>query len=164
MVEEIEEPNHLFYYHYDENGQPTQIAGWIPEHYQYFQDMIAFIETLRETVNKNWKPEEYQAYQLFLNDLSSYIMTYVFGGAVHDFNVFLKAMNDYGEKTNPLGYELYNIQCDYLAKKESGYNFNLEKKKKKKEQQPKQEQKAKPREQKKEEEVVVRKDDPTITA
>jgi|JI81AbrownRNA_FD_contig_31_3051449_length_960_multi_4_in_0_out_0_2 hypothetical protein len=41
-------------------------------------------------------------------------------------------MQDYGETQNKVGYELYNHQNEYLMKKFSGFDFNLDKKKKKK--------------------------------
>lgn len=50
----------------------------------------------------------------FLYDLEFYINQYVFTGVVYDYNMFLKAMEQYGEKQNKLGYDLYNHQCEYL--------------------------------------------------
>jgi len=58
----------MFFYATNENGE-QQIAGWIPEYYDYFLNHLDFIGLLRETVNKNWKDDEYNAYILFLNDL-----------------------------------------------------------------------------------------------
>lgn len=65
--------------------------------------MLRAIETLRQTVNKKWKTEQSDAYQLFLNDLESYIRSYIFTGQVADLNVFYASMNVYGTTTNPLG-------------------------------------------------------------
>lgn len=143
-IEEEDQPVYMFYYATNENGE-QQIAGWIPEYWEYFQNHLQFIQSLRETINKNWKDDEYNAYMLFLHDLQNYILNVVCQGYISDFNAFIKEMQNYGENVNKKGYQLYNHQCDYLEKKESGYDFNLEKKKKKKEQ-PKQEQKQKPRE------------------
>jgi hypothetical protein len=97
-------------------------------------------------VNKNWKNEEYEAYQRFLTDLQSYIVSYVYPGVVYDFTQFEKAMEAYGETQNQVGYELYNHQNDYLEKKMSGYDFKLDKKKKKEANKKTQENKPKPKE------------------
>ena len=49
-----------------------------------------------------------------IQDIDNYITQYIFQGYVMDYNVFIKAMKDYGEHQNKLGYELYNNQVDYL--------------------------------------------------
>lgn len=124
-----EQPVYMFYYWTDESGNPQMAMH--PDYVAYFDDMRLFIADLRETQNKNWKPEERDAYLLFLRDLQNYIIQYVYTGYVQDYNQFLKAMEQYGENTNKLGYDLYNHQCEYLDKKASGHDFKLEKKKKK---------------------------------
>ena len=63
----------------------------------------------------------------FLNDLQMYIQSYICVPvpSVLDFNQFNQAMFDYGENNNPIGFELYQKQVDYIIKKASGYNFKL---------------------------------------
>lgn len=64
---------------------------------------------------------------------------------------------------NPVGFELYEKQLDYLQKKITGYDFKQDKKKGKDPNAPKQEQKKreeKPVEEK--EKVIVRQGDPEI--
>lgn len=63
--------------------------------------------------------------------MQNYIVSDVYIGVVYDFNQFEKAMETYGENQNKIGYDLYNHQSDYLEKKMTGYDFNLDKKKKK---------------------------------
>lgn len=64
--------------------------------------------------------------------------------------------------------DLYEQQLEYIQKKDSGFDFNLDKKKKKKEKNKElgiDEKQKKVREEKPKEEVeIIRKDDPTITA
>jgi len=57
----------MFYYWTDESGNPQMAMH--PDYVAYFDDMRLFIADLRETQNKNWKPEERDAYLLFLRDL-----------------------------------------------------------------------------------------------
>lgn len=45
--------------------------------------------------------------------------------------MFIKAMKDYSNDTNPIGAELYNTQLEYLHKKSIGYDFFQDKKKRK---------------------------------
>lgn len=103
----------------------------VQDWYYYFVQFLEHINVLRETQNKSWKKEELDAYLRFLHDLEAYINSYVFTGVVYDYNQFEKAMEMYGETQNKVGYNLYNHQCDYLEKKQSGHDFNLDKKKKK---------------------------------
>lgn len=79
---------------------------------------------------------------------------------VTDYNVFLDAMNKYGEEQNPIGFELYNHQVEYLAAKAEGRHFKIEKVKKA----PEAPKKEKPAPKEPKEEEPVRKEDPTITA
>lgn len=73
-------------------------------------------------------------------------------------------MNDYGDGTNPLGMDLYEEQLDYISKKDSGFDFALDKKKKRRERTGVDDKQKKVREEKPKEEVeIIRKDDPTIT-
>lgn len=120
------------------------------------------IQTLRETQAKKWTEAQIKSYELFLYDLESYVKNYVYTMQVWDFNAFINAMLTYGEQTNPIGFELYNSQIDYLSARSEGKHVKLEKKKKGGNQEAKKETKpAVIREQKEEE--FVRKEDPTIT-
>ena len=150
----------MFYYYED----PVTNVGqnyMLPEFIEYFQGLMESIEVMEQTTGK-WTQTQIDAYYLFLKDLKQYIITYVYPGYVMDFNDFMSVMTKYGEDQNPVGYELYNNQIDYLTMKSQGKHYKIEKKGKKNIE-PKKEKPAVVHEEKKEEELV-RKEDPTITA
>jgi hypothetical protein len=108
-----------------------------PEYNNLFRQYIALISELEGTVNNKWSQDQVNAYQLFLKDLKDYINKYIWNGTASYYDAFQTTMASYGENQNPVGFELYQIQIDYLQKKSEGYDFKFEKKKNKA-QQPKQ--------------------------
>lgn len=117
----------------------TQQYQWTmkPEYNNLFKQYIALISELEGTVNNKWSQDQVNAYQLFLKDLKDYINNYIWNGTANYYDAFQATMASYGENQNPVGFELYQIQIDYLQKKSEGYDFKFEKKKNKA-QQPKQ--------------------------
>lgn len=41
----------------------------IPYYYSYFTQFLQLVATLRETLNKKWRPDQIKAYNTYLNDL-----------------------------------------------------------------------------------------------
>ena len=48
---------------------------------------------------------------------------------VYSYEMFTQTLNDYKAFVNPIGYELYESQFEYLNKKSIGYDFKQDKKK-----------------------------------
>ena len=71
-------------------------------------------------MNSKWEREETEQYLLFLSALKNYIHEYVFTFQVGTLNDFEEAMFVYGEKENPVGFQLYQHQVDYIIKKAKG--------------------------------------------
>ena len=59
--------------------------------------MLGMIEIMEGTTGKKWTQEQIDKYFLFLSDLKTYIVSYIYQMIVTDYNVFIDAMNKYGE-------------------------------------------------------------------
>lgn len=103
-----------------------------------FEGQLAVIEELRQIVNQKWTPEQLNFYVTFLNDLSNYLVNYVFTLQVHYYEDFLYWIEYVKTQYNPVGFELYEKQLDYFQKKMEGYDFKQDKKKNKDPNAPKQ--------------------------
>ena len=112
----------MFQWYTDEFGNNQ--CYMLPYFDEYFNGLLGMIEQMQTTTGK-WTEEEVQKYYLFLKDLKQYIVAYIFTAQVWDFNAFQNAMITYGQEQNPIGYELYNHQIEYLTMRAEGKNFKL---------------------------------------
>lgn len=110
----------------------------LPQFAMQFEGQLAVIEELRQIVNQKWTPEQLNFYVTFLNDLSNYLVNYVFTLQVHYYEDFLYWIEYVKTQYNPVGFELYEKQLDYFQKKMEGYDFKQDKKKNKDPNAPKQ--------------------------
>ena len=136
--------------------------AWVllPQYRQQFEQQLDIIQALSEVVNQKWTEEQITAYNTFLNDFGTYIHQYVFTNQVLYYEYFLMWI-EHVKASNPIGYDLYEKQLDYVQKKMTGYDFKNDKKKPKDPNAPKQEpkeKKEKPAEEK--ERVIIRQGDP----
>ena len=120
----------MFHQYVDPNTGQT-MCYMLPQYHEHFSGLLAMIGNMRQSVGQ-WSDEQIEKYDLFLNDLQSYINTYVFPGVCYDFNHFQNAMITYGTDVNPIGFKLYNHQIEQLSMKAQGKNYKREKKKQKK--------------------------------
>ena len=128
--------------------------------------MLYALKDLSETLNKKWSELQVQEYLRCINDIHSYIIAnflthqYVASPGsppILYYEDFQNTMIQYGDLNNPIGYDLYVKQLDYMKKKATGHDFWEKGKKGTTENKP--EQKKRQIVDKKEE-VVIRKDDP----
>ena len=79
--------------------------------------MLNVIEDLKEIVNQKWTEEQQNAYLTFLNDLYNYLVGYVFTLQIPYYEDFLAWIEYIKTQYNPVGFELYEKQLDYIQKK-----------------------------------------------
>lgn len=103
----------------------------IPEYNGFFNGMLQTLGTLREVINEKWSQEQTQAYLKFIDDFSMYISGYVFTGQVaywEDFDAWKESIRT---TYNPVGFNLYEKQLNYLEKVMNGEPIFGDKKKNK---------------------------------
>ena len=79
--------------------------------------MLNVIEELKVIVNKKWTAEQQTAYLTFLYDLYYSIVDYVFKLQMPYYEDFLALIDYIKTQYNPVGFELYEKQIDYIQKK-----------------------------------------------
>lgn len=110
----------------------------IPQFHMQFEEQLYIIDELRGIINQKWTAEQQNFYVTFLNDLANYLTNFVFTLQVHYYEDFMYWIEYVKTQYNPVGFELYERQLDYLQKKMSGYDFKQDKKKPKDPNAPKQ--------------------------